>query len=119
MLRLEEMFLGISSTPSKLIHTPPRSYVGCSLDVQCGYMESWSNGASRLLLRRNAFEYGAQIWDLLEGKPLCRGFDPRRNKYTSRAHHAQLIGLLGPPPKQLLDRGEHAHRYFHPNGELH
>lgn len=56
------------------------------------------------------------IWDLLEGKKLCDGFDPEYNKYTSRAHLAQLIALCGCPPKELLDRGKLTSRWFESNG---
>ena len=57
-----------------------------------------------------------QIWDLLEGKTLCDGFDPEYEEYTSRAHLGQLIALLGSPPKELLDRAELTSRWFESNG---
>jgi serine/threonine protein kinase len=58
-----------------------------------------------------------QMWDLLEGKALCDGFDPEYQEYTSRAHLGQLIALCGCPPKELLDRGELSSRWFDANGE--
>ena len=60
-----------------------------------------------------------QIWDLLEGKALCDGFDPEYNEYTSRAHLAQLIALCGCSPKELLDRGKLTSRWFESNGKFH
>ncbi|KDQ16239.1 hypothetical protein BOTBODRAFT_107233 [Botryobasidium botryosum FD-172 SS1] len=61
---------------------------------------------------------GMMLWDLLEAKPLCCGIDPRRNEYTSHAQLAELIGLLGPPPMELLDRGKVTAIHFEPNGKL-
>lgn len=57
------------------------------------------------------------MWDLLEAKPLCDGHDPRFDEYTCRAHLAQLIGLLGPPPTELLQRGTETKHYFNPDGK--
>lgn len=62
------------------------------------------------------WNFGVMIWDLLEGKKLCDGFDPEYNKYTSCAHLAQLIALCGCPPKELLDRGKLTSRWFESNG---
>jgi serine/threonine-protein kinase SRPK3 len=54
------------------------------------------------------------MWDLMEGATLCDGYDPERESYTLRAHLAQFIGLLGPPPKEFLDQmdKEEVARYF-------
>ena len=58
-----------------------------------------------------------KLWDLLEGKALFDGSDSNYNgKYTSHAHLAQLIGLLGPPPKELLARGTNSGLYFNSDG---
>lgn len=59
------------------------------------------------------------MWDLLEGTPLCDGHDPSFNDYTCRMHLAQLIGLLGPPPIELLQRGTETAHYFNPDGNNH
>jgi serine/threonine-protein kinase SRPK3 len=47
---------------------------------------------------------------------MCDGSD-RDNEYSTHAHLGQLIGLLGPPPKELLDRGEEAALHFRPDGK--
>jgi len=59
---------------------------------------------------------GAMIWNLLEGKTLFDGMDPEHKKYSSRGHLGQLIGFLGCPPKELLDRGELSTRWFNEEG---
>lgn len=56
------------------------------------------------------------MWDLLEAKPLCDGHDSRFDEYTCRAHLAQLVGLFGPPPLELLQRGTETAHYFNPDG---
>jgi len=58
-----------------------------------------------------------KLWDLLEGKALFDGSDSNHNgEYTSHAHLAQLIDLLGPPPKGLLPRGTNSGLYFNTDG---
>ncbi|KIM42711.1 hypothetical protein M413DRAFT_408715 [Hebeloma cylindrosporum] len=62
---------------------------------------------------------GAMLWDLLEGKALFDGSDSNRNgEYSSHAHLAQVIDLLGPPPKELLARGAKAGLHFNSGGEF-
>ena len=52
------------------------------------------------------------VWDLLEGKALFGGsYSNHNGKYTSHAHLAQFIDLLGPPPKELLARGTNSGLY--------
>ena len=55
-----------------------------------------------------------QVWDLLERKkPL---FCANIEQDTPEIHLAEMIALLGPPPKQLLDRGANTATYFEENG---
>ncbi|KAM0664877.1 hypothetical protein MY8738_008261 [Beauveria namnaoensis] len=49
---------------------------------------------------------GVMIWDLFEGKHLFYGDDPSGEGYLTRAHLAEVIGMLGPPPLDLLQRGQ-------------
>ncbi|GLB01970.1 hypothetical protein AtubIFM57258_000382 [Aspergillus tubingensis] len=49
---------------------------------------------------------GCMFWDLYEGGFLFTGYDPVDGRYRSRAHLAEMINLLGPPPESLLARGE-------------
>ncbi|GBE89340.1 hypothetical protein SCP_1600010, partial [Sparassis crispa] len=62
---------------------------------------------------------GTMLWDLVEGRALFDGADStHRGEYTSHAHLAQLIGLLGPPPKELLARGNQTGIHFAADGEF-
>ena len=56
----------------------------------------------------------------MEQKDLFDGLHPESHKYRSSVHLAQIIGIIGPPPKELLDRGdpEIVKRYFDDNGML-
>ncbi|KAJ9660250.1 hypothetical protein H2201_006996 [Coniosporium apollinis] len=57
------------------------------------------------------------IWELFEGKPLVRPPSPNTD-VSSAVHLAKLIALLGPPPKELLKRGEASEQFFNENGEF-
>ncbi|QPG94139.1 hypothetical protein C2857_004948 [Epichloe festucae Fl1] len=62
---------------------------------------------------------GAMIWDVFEGGHLFHGLDPSPEKgyYTTRAHLAEIIGLLGPPPLDLLQRGTRSKEFFSEDGQ--
>ncbi|OAA37905.1 protein kinase domain protein [Metarhizium rileyi] len=62
---------------------------------------------------------GALIWDVFEGGHLFHGLDPSPEKgcYTTRAHLAEVIGLLGPPPLDLLQRGTRSREFFSEDGQ--
>lgn len=59
----------------------------------------------------------AQIWDLFEGESLFSGLDGHENAYRSRAHLAEMVSLLGPPPPNLLARATASSRFFSKDGE--
>ncbi|TLS27307.1 hypothetical protein PpBr36_04274 [Pyricularia pennisetigena] len=46
------------------------------------------------------------IWDVFQNGHLFTGFDPEHETYRSRAHLAEMIALLGPPPEALLRSGK-------------
>ncbi|ATY62716.1 kinase domain-containing [Cordyceps militaris] len=62
---------------------------------------------------------GAMIWDVFEGGHLFHGIDPSPEKgyYTTRAHLAEIIVLLGPPPLDLLQRGVRSKEFFSEDGQ--
>ncbi|KND89186.1 Serine/threonine-protein kinase SRPK [Tolypocladium ophioglossoides CBS 100239] len=60
---------------------------------------------------------GAMIWDVFEGGHLFYGEDPTGKGYTTRAHLAEVIGLLGPPPLDLLQRGVRSKEFFSEDGK--
>ncbi|CAK4029640.1 CMGC SRPK kinase [Lecanosticta acicola] len=61
---------------------------------------------------------GAMVWDLFEGQHLFHGQDPDGEGYSTRAHLAELIGTLGPPPKEFLRRGKRSHEFFDEQGNF-
>ncbi|KAL2834373.1 kinase-like domain-containing protein [Aspergillus cavernicola] len=61
---------------------------------------------------------GCMIWDIFQGGSLFTGHDPELQKYRSRAHLAEMITLLGPPPLSLLARGEQPLKFFLDTGEF-
>ncbi|KAF3479599.1 kinase domain-containing [Arthroderma uncinatum] len=60
---------------------------------------------------------GAMIWDVFEGGHLFHGIDPEKGCYTTRAHLAEIIGLLGPPSLDLLQRGVRSKEFFSEDGQ--
>ncbi|KAH0596537.1 hypothetical protein MHUMG1_05655 [Metarhizium humberi] len=67
----------------------------------------------------DVWNVGAMIWDVFEGGHLFHGLDPSPEKgyYTTRAHLAEIIGLLGPPPLDLLRRGTRSGEFFSEDGQ--
>ncbi|KAJ6155821.1 hypothetical protein N7470_006387 [Penicillium chermesinum] len=60
---------------------------------------------------------GAMVWDLFEGRHLFYGNDPDGKGYSTRAHLAEVMGLLGPPPLDMLQRGKRSHEFFTSDGK--
>ncbi|KAF4967479.1 hypothetical protein FSARC_4974 [Fusarium sarcochroum] len=61
---------------------------------------------------------GCMIWDLFERQHLFTGHDPESQTYRSRAHLAEIIALLGPPPQTLLESGKSSHKFFTDTGDF-
>ncbi|OBT73931.1 hypothetical protein VF21_07425 [Pseudogymnoascus sp. 05NY08] len=59
---------------------------------------------------------GVMIWDLFEGRHMFYGNDPDGKGYSTRAHLAEVIGMLGPPPTDLLKRGIRSDEFFTEDG---
>ncbi|OAL75688.1 CMGC/SRPK protein kinase [Trichophyton violaceum] len=60
---------------------------------------------------------GAMVWDLFEGRHLFYGNDPDGKGYSTRAHLAEVMGFLGPPPLDMLQRGKRSHEFFTSDGK--
>jgi serine/threonine-protein kinase SRPK3 len=58
-----------------------------------------------------------QIWDLFEGKHMFYGQDPKEKRYTTRAHLAEMIAMMGPPPADFLKLGKRTAEFFTEDGE--
>ncbi|RGP65954.1 serine threonine cmgc group [Fusarium sporotrichioides] len=59
---------------------------------------------------------GCMVWDIFEGKQLFHGIDPEHQDYRRRTHLAEIVALIGPPPKDLLARGELSSKFFSDEG---
>lgn len=44
------------------------------------------------------------MWNLLEGRELFTRVVPNGAGYSARYHLAEMVALLGPPPKELTDK---------------
>ncbi|KAL8856069.1 MAG: hypothetical protein Q9178_007325 [Gyalolechia marmorata] len=60
---------------------------------------------------------GCLIWDLFEGRHIFHGIDPEKGRYLTRAHLAEMIALMGPPPPELLKRGKRSAEFFDDDGQ--
>ena len=47
---------------------------------------------------------------------MFQGNDPDGKEYSTRAHLAEVIALLGPPPLDLLKRGRRSSEFFTDDG---
>jgi serine/threonine-protein kinase SRPK3 len=61
---------------------------------------------------------GVVMWDLVESYGLFDAIDTRPGRYNSGQHLGLMIALLGPPPKELLERGNATATYFDENGNF-
>ncbi|OQE17046.1 hypothetical protein PENFLA_c025G07319 [Penicillium flavigenum] len=59
---------------------------------------------------------GVMVWDLFEGKHMFLGFDPDGKGYSTRMHLAEVIGMLGHPPSDLLKRAGRSDEFFNKYG---
>ncbi|KAL1847409.1 hypothetical protein VTK73DRAFT_10348 [Phialemonium thermophilum] len=59
---------------------------------------------------------GVMIWDLFEGKHMFYGDDPDGRGYSTRAHLAEVVALLGPPPLDMIERGLRAREFSSEDG---
>ncbi|KAF6819624.1 serine/threonine-protein kinase SRPK3 [Colletotrichum plurivorum] len=59
---------------------------------------------------------GCMIWHLFQGVSLFS--DPGYEAYRSKAHLAEIIALLGPPPRLLIQLGGRSHEFFTDAGDF-
>ncbi|KAK3311581.1 CMGC protein kinase [Chaetomium strumarium] len=87
-------------------HAQPNQYR--APEVQLG--ASWSYPI-------DIWNVGCLIWSVFEGRHLFRGRDPVNHRYSTRAHLAEVVALLGPPPLDLLRRGWRSKEFFSEDGQ--
>ncbi|KAJ5585433.1 uncharacterized protein N7459_005233 [Penicillium hispanicum] len=62
---------------------------------------------------------GVMLWDVLEGKKLFKDVDPLEvEEYDELNHLGHISALLGPPPKELLDKGARTDLFYKPDGQF-
>ena len=61
---------------------------------------------------------GVMLWDLFENFGLFDSISTKPGSYHSDQHLGLMIGLMGPPPNALLDRGSTSATYFDENGNF-
>ncbi|OBT81165.1 hypothetical protein VE02_10210 [Pseudogymnoascus sp. 03VT05] len=59
---------------------------------------------------------GVMVWDMFENRRMFNGLDPETGKYGNRFHLASIVGLLGPPPLEFLQRSGCSSVYFDDGG---
>lgn len=57
----------------------------------------------------------AKIWNLLEDGNLFRPF--KDGHLDDELHFAQMVSLMGPPPKQFLERSDRCLKFWDSEGE--
>ncbi|ETN45530.1 uncharacterized protein HMPREF1541_09362 [Cyphellophora europaea CBS 101466] len=61
---------------------------------------------------------GVMLWDIVGEDGLFDVIATGPGKYHSDQHLGAMVALLGPPPKELLERGSTSATYFNEKGEL-
>ena len=56
-----------------------------------------------------------QIWDLFEGGRLFRAV--KDGHLNDEQHLAEMVSLLGPPPKEFLEKSDKSRQYWDPEGK--
>ncbi|RAL01113.1 protein kinase [Aspergillus ibericus CBS 121593] len=69
----------------------PDHYRAPEVILGCG----WNTSA-------DIWNLGVLLWDLIEGKELFQKVHDAKGHYVARAHLAEMIGLLGSPPRELV-----------------
>ncbi|EME83949.1 uncharacterized protein MYCFIDRAFT_162812 [Pseudocercospora fijiensis CIRAD86] len=62
----------------------------------------------------DTWAFGVMIWDLFEGGRLFRAI--KDNVIDDEVHLAEMVSLMGPPPKEFLQRSPDCSRYWNSEG---
>ncbi|KAJ5348897.1 uncharacterized protein N7506_002150 [Penicillium brevicompactum] len=66
-------------------------------EVVCGY--GWNQSA-------DIWNFGVLMWNIIEGTELFTQVETSENRYDPKSHVAEMVALLGSPPKAVLKRIE-------------
>ncbi|KAI2706405.1 hypothetical protein DTO012A7_5177 [Penicillium roqueforti] len=53
------------------------------------------------------WNFGVLVWNIIEGTELFTQVEDTNGRYDAKSHLAQMIALLGPPPKGVIERADH------------
>lgn len=45
-----------------------------------------------------------QLWDMIQGRELFQHIHNTQGHYAAKSHLAEMIGFLGPPPRELVEK---------------
>lgn len=99
------------------IYRAPEVTLGASWDYK---VDIWNVGC---MVGAPLAEFGCitwltrhKVWDIFKGNQLFHGINPEHHAYRRRAHLAEIVALLGPPPEDLLARSPLASTFFSNTG---
>lgn len=79
-----------------------------------GLSASWF--VVQIVSLHNSCPDGDQIWDLFEGHRLFRAV--KGDMFNDELHLAEMVSLMGPPPKEFLQRSERCRQYWDSEGSV-
>ncbi|KAJ5677298.1 kinase-like domain-containing protein [Penicillium maclennaniae] len=95
---------------------------GSDSGTYCGDVQPFIYRAPEVLLRMpwdekiDIWNLAVVAWDLFEQGHLFYARDA--NKQSSESHHlAEMIAYLGPPPREMIEKSEHAKNFFDNSGK--
>ncbi|CAG8027706.1 unnamed protein product [Penicillium nalgiovense] len=53
------------------------------------------------------WNFGVLVWNIIEGTELFTQVQDANGRYDPKSHLAEMIALLGPPPKEVIERAEY------------
>ncbi|KAJ5200680.1 hypothetical protein N7472_005884 [Penicillium cf. griseofulvum] len=53
------------------------------------------------------WNFGVLVWNIIEGTELFTQVEDANGRYDPKSHLAEMIALLGPPPKEVLKRADY------------
>lgn len=58
------------------------------------------------------------MWNLLQGSTPFQTIQPDGVSFSDEQHLANIVALMGPPPRDLIERRRESSRFFDDDGEL-
>jgi serine/threonine-protein kinase SRPK3 len=111
------------TVPQSFFAVQPDVYTSpeCMLSIPWSYpVDIWNVGCMVSFLatdsKGNRVMTEKQIWDLFEDKHLFNGYDHEHKEWRTRAQLAEVIGMLGPPPLDMLERAGRRAEFFDEKG---